>query len=97
MKGNIPMKLIAAITLMLAGATVQAQCVCRCVNGNNVPLCRSTLDLPPICPPTVCQIAPPSVSPIESPRLPPLGTSSCQQQQVFNPGSGRYEWRQVCR
>jgi hypothetical protein len=81
--------------LTVSGA--YAGCVCRCTNGQNVPLCSSTLDLPPICPPTVCPIQPPSIAPIQSPQLPPLGTQNCQQQQVLNPYTHQYEWRRVCR
>ena len=75
----------------------EARCVCRCVNGNMQPLCSSTLDIPPICPPTVCQIRTPSLAPLPSLKLPPLGTTSCRQAQVLNPYTGRYEWKRVCR
>lgn len=74
-----------------------AECVCRCTNGENVPLCTSTLEIPPICPPKVCPIAPPSIAPIQPPQLPPLGTQNCWQQQVFNPYTRKYEWQRVCR
>jgi hypothetical protein len=30
-----------------------AACVCRCVNGQMQPLCSSSIEVPPICPPTV--------------------------------------------
>jgi hypothetical protein len=74
-----------------------ADCVCRCMNGQNVPLCDNAIDLRPICPPMVCPITPPSVTPIQAPVLPPIGTQSCSQQQVLNPRTGQYEWRTICR
>ena len=82
---------------MLMPAAAQAACVCRCMNGENVPICESTLDMPPLCPPKVCPLAPPSLPPLSAPTLPPLGTRDCTQQQVYNPATGRYEWRQICR
>jgi len=74
-----------------------ANCVCRCTNGQNVPLCSSTLDIPPICAPTICPIPPPAIEPIQPPQLPPLGTQTCWQQQVLNPYTHQYEWQRVCR
>ncbi|MCE9549477.1 MAG: hypothetical protein K8R50_00425 [Betaproteobacteria bacterium] len=87
---------ILAVSL-LTTSVANADCVCRCTNGENVPLCNSTLDLPPICPPTICPIEPPSIAPIQAPQMPPLGTQNCWQQQVFNPYTNQYEWRRVCR
>ena len=74
-----------------------ADCYCTCMNGQNVPLCSSTLDIPPICPPRVCAIEPPSIAPINPPTIPPIGTRNCWQEQVFNNFTGRYEWQQVCQ
>ena len=91
------MNLFLMMVLALCTEQATAGCVCRCMNGDNVPLCSSSLDLPPICPPRVCPIAPPAVEPLAPLRLPPLGTSDCRQQQVLNPYTGRYEWRTVCR
>ena len=74
-----------------------ARCSCECVGGNVVPICQNATDLQPICPPRICPLTPPSIAPIQNPTLPPLGTSNCQQQQVLNPATGRYEWRSLCR
>ena len=54
--------------------TVEASCICSCVNGAVVPLCESSIDLPPICAPTLCPL--PSLRPIRTLRLPPLGASA---------------------
>ena len=83
-----------AFTILLM-ANADASCVCRCVDGEVQPLCSSSIDLPPICAPTICTIVPPSIAPIQ-PSLPPLGTSSCSQHQVLNPATNRYEWRSIC-
>lgn len=75
----------------------EARCTCQCVNGQMQPLCESSIDLPPICPPTICPIQTPSIAPLPSLGIPPLGTTRCRQVQVFNQYSMRYEWREVCR
>ena len=74
----------------------QAACVCRCIDGEMQPLCESSVDVPPICPVTVCAMVPPAVRPIQPLGLPPLGTSQCSQRQVLNPATRQYEWRSVC-
>ena len=75
----------------------QAACVCRCVNGQMQSLCSSAIDLPRICPPTVCGIVPPRIKPIMPPRVPPIGTTRCEMKQVQNPYTRRYEWKRICR
>jgi hypothetical protein len=74
-----------------------AACVCRCVNGQMQPICGSSLEIPPICPPTICQMVPPSIAPIPTPMVPPVGATSCRPEQVLNPHSRQYEWRTICR
>lgn len=91
--------LLAALwVLAAAGAgAAHAACACRCVDGEVQALCGRPLELPPLCTPRVCALPPPSLAPIETPRLPPVGTTECQQVQVHNPDSGRYEWKTICR
>jgi hypothetical protein len=60
------------------------------------PPCVSSIDVPPICPATVCAIPPISIKPIQPPGIPPLGTWLCTPRQVANPNTGRYEWRNLC-
>ena len=84
-------------TILFMNNNAYAACVCRCVGGEMKPICESSLDLPPICPPSICPIAPPSIAPLQPPTLPPLGTRNCNQQQVFNPLTGRYEWKTICK
>ena len=85
------------VLVCLWSGIASADCVCRCVNGQVQALCRSSLDIQPICAPQVCQVVPPSIEPIATPRVPPIGTSSCRQVQVQNPVTRQYEWKEVCR
>jgi len=72
-------------------------CQCKCVNGNVQAICSSTIDLQPICSPQICPLVPPSVRPIQPAELPPLGTTNCTMQQVYNSQRGLYEWKNICR
>lgn len=91
------MRLVGAIgVIMMLATPASANCVCRCVDGEMQPLCSNSIDIPPVCMPTVCAIVPPSITPITPPSIPPLGTSECSQRQVQNPDTGRYEWQRVC-
>ncbi len=95
MKKLLPILLVALVVLLGAALSAEAGCVCRCVNGRMVPLCTSSLDIPPPCY-GICAPPPPSIQPIQPPRIPPIGTSRCRQAQVLNPYTGQYEWRTVC-
>jgi hypothetical protein len=88
--------LLAIIFAAALTAQAAASCECRCVNGEMQPLCSSSIDIPPICPATICLIPPPSIAPIQPARIPPLGTSHCSPQQVLNPATRQYEWRSLC-
>ena len=82
---------------LLMSNNVYASCYCACVNGQVQAICQSSIDLQPICSPTICPIVPPSIQPIGSPTIPPIGTQECHQAQVYNPNTGRYEWQTVCQ
>ena len=84
------------IAILSYSKIVHADCYCACMNGENQPFCDSTLDLPPLCPSRVCQIETPSIEPLPSLDLPPIGTTYCQQEQVYDDYEGRYVWRNVC-
>jgi hypothetical protein len=88
--------LILGAALFLS-ANAQADCVCRCVNGEMQAICSNSLALPPICPPRICPLTPPAIEPLPSLRIPPIGTSECRPAQVLNPRTGQYEWREICR
>lgn len=86
--------LALGLTAPLVGPAM-ADCTCECVNGRMQPLCDSSIDLPPICPPTLCPLAAPSLEPLNPPTLPPLGTSECHQARVCDE-FGNCRWQQVC-
>jgi hypothetical protein len=88
---------IAGFIFLLAGFNAKAACICRCVDGEMQPLCETTLEIPPACPPAICNIPPPAVRPIPAPAVPPIGTGECLPRQVQNPVTGTYEWRTLCR
>ena len=92
---------VLVLSIILVGlATVTTgypDCICTCVNGENVALCSDSFDIEPICPPKICPIDVPSVSPIERPMIPPIGTDKCSYERVQNPKTGRYEWKTICR
>ena len=84
------------LLLLLLGCAAQASCVCECVDGRMQPICQSAIDLPPLCPPTLCPLASPSIAPLPRPTLPPLGTSQCRQARVCD-RFGNCHWQQVCQ
>jgi hypothetical protein len=87
------------LTLVVAlsfAKLVFADCYCACMNGINQPFCSSSIDIAPICSPRVCPIESPSIKPLPSLNFPPLGTTSCEQEQVYDDYEGRYVWREVC-
>jgi hypothetical protein len=89
--------LLVLALLMMGSVSSSAECVCRCVNGKVQAICTSSIDLKPICAPTVCPIVPPSIRPIQSPVVPPIGTTKCRKEQVLNPKTHVYEWKTICR
>lgn len=90
-------KLLISSALSLVSLGSYAACTCQCVNGQMQPICNNSMDMPPICPPTICPMTPPSVAPISPPAMPPLGTSQCSNEQVLNPYTRQYEWKRICR
>ncbi|CAE6946175.1 hypothetical protein R69608_05533 [Paraburkholderia nemoris] len=88
------------VLLSLLGAFAggaHAECECRCMGGQNRPICSSTMELPPLCAPTVCPLEPPSIQPLMAPQLPPLGTTNCQPRQVWNQYAQQYQWQRICQ
>ncbi len=86
---------VSAVLVATLPAPANAACVCRCINGQNQPVCSQVYEVPPICPPTVCMVAPPSVDQVQPYRLPPIGTSRCRREQVFDNDRG-WIWTSVC-
>lgn len=82
--------------LFITCGAAKADCICQCVNGSMQPICSSSIDLPPICPPTLCPMMAPSIPPISAPGLPPLGTTYCRQARVCDQ-FGNCRWQEICR
>ena len=91
---------LSAVAILLGLAAVPtwsyASCVCRCVDGEMTPICTSSIDIRPLCPPTICPLVPPSIQPIQPPVIPPIGTTRCEQKQVWSEAQHRYVWREIC-
>ena len=95
--GSMNKQLVVCAVLGMLSAAAHAECECRCMGGQNRPLCTNAMDLPPICAPTICPITPPSIQPLMAPQLPPLGTTNCQMRQVLNPYTRQYQWERICQ
>jgi hypothetical protein len=87
---------VISIFVIASFSDASAGCICQCVDGHMQPLCTNAIDVPPICPPTICPIMAPSIAPINSPTIPPIGTSICRQARVCDQ-FGNCQWQQVCR
>lgn len=87
---------VVAVLVFDSNQEAEAACRCVCVDGVKQNLCSSALDIKVPCI-GICPIKPPGIAPLPSLKLPPLGTTSCRQAQVYNSYTQRYEWRRVCR
>lgn len=92
--------IILALTLMVAlvlsTGRAHASCSCECINGRQVPVCSTFIEIRPICPITMCPIPPVSIQPGPVIQVPPVGGHRCYQAQVFDRYFNQYVWRQVC-
>ena len=94
-KNSLVLLMMIGFGVVLSDAA-PAACICRCVNGQVVPLCESAIEVPPVCSPLGCPLVPPSIAPLQPPTLPPLGTKTCKQEQVYNKHTQQYEWKEIC-
>jgi len=95
-------KMIAFAVLIMS---VQAEAACRWVwvdhDYNTMTpairkqVCNNTLDLPAIQSPSIRPIQQPQIRPLPSVGLPPLGTSSCRTESVYE--YGRWVNKRICR
>ena len=94
------MKIVFMTLLMLAtmtfGETANAGCTCECVNGRMQPLCENSLDMPPICPPTICPIMAPSLPRFQRPWYHRSVHQECQPAQSCDTFEN-CRWETVCR
>ena len=91
------MKKIVFVLILVFSKLTYGACECVCVSGEVEALCESTVEIKPICAPQVCPIQLPSIKPIPAPTVPPVGTSKCEQKQVYNNSTHRYEWETICK
>lgn len=70
-------------------------------NGNTPPvqkqICDSILDVPAVNLPGVQPIQSPTTKPVQTYNLPPLGTTQCTTQRVYDYGSGQWVDKRLCR
>jgi len=94
------MKRLLALSLFLAmpaSAECRWQWTCDGLgNCSNVPICDSTLEVPPPKPASIRPLAPLSVRPVPTPVVPPVGTTSCTPMQVRDAWGG-WSWQTICR
>jgi hypothetical protein len=86
---------LVGFILALSASAASAACVCRCVDGETRAICTSPADSRPICVQNLCPLTRPA-QPVDSIPAQPIGRPGCSQQQVLNPRTGQYQWRQVC-
>jgi len=91
-------KLIKLMLIVSLYCTTEAYaaCVCMCVSGVYQPVCQNAFDFRPMCPPTVCMPTMPAAKPIQMPFIRPIGTKSCNVEQVCD-NWGNCVWKTICR
>jgi hypothetical protein len=92
------MRVKPVVGIILAAALISssahAVCSVTFVNGQPAQICDNTLDLPALGVAGIARTVPPSIAPIGMPIIPPIGTTSCREAQVWDGSS--YVWRTVC-
>jgi hypothetical protein len=86
---------IIGLFLLMSGSAASAVCVCRCIDGEARAICGNRYDSKPVCAQNVCPLVTPS-RPVDTYPAQPIGRPGCSQQQVLNPRTGQYQYRQVC-
>ena len=99
---NITRKIILAVGLSFISTSASAGCRWVWVDDDynaSTPavqkqICDSTIDIPAIQSPSIQPIQRPQIRPIESLGVPPIGTTSCRNESVYEDG----EWvtKKVC-
>jgi hypothetical protein len=93
---NVIIKAAAVIIGVGLASIGPSEAACRLtfVNGHISQICDSTLDLPAIGVAGIPPPVPPSIQPLATPMIPPIGTTSCRQAQVWN--GTMYVWQTLC-
>lgn len=87
-----------AVSLLIAGSAY-GRCDCTCIDGQMVPACTSSLEVPPLCTQQYCSVQPSisPIGPIDSQVDNPVSKGVCETVLTTNPRTGRLQPRQVCR
>ncbi len=92
--------LLTLFLLLSVTSTASARCTWEwdCTTGTckQVPVCDSTLDLPPIKPLELPPLVLPPVKPLDPLVIPPIGTGRCGTEYLCN-ATGQCRWESVCR
>lgn len=99
------MKNLLAV-LVLISLSSGASAACRYVwvdSDHNVAtpavqkqICDSNIDLPAIRTPSIRPIQRPQIKPIQPIGIPPIGTTRCRMESVYNQNTRRWENKRVC-
>ncbi len=90
---TIPAYAIAFGLAVMLSTPASAECTCQCVGEVAQPYCTNALDVPPVCPATLCTLNTPPVAP---PSLTPLQSNQCGQSRVCD-AFGNCTWREICQ
>ena len=88
--------------VVLVPALAAASCSCACVDGQAKPICSNSLEIPTPCMASVCPLVAPTNPIMSMPSLtmpqtlPANPAERCMDREVYNPQTGRNEWRRLC-
>jgi len=92
--------LLTLVLLLTVTAPASAACTwewdCSRSPCRQVPVCDSTLDLPPIKPLELPPLVLPPIRPIDPLVIPPIGTRQCRSEYLCD-ATGSCRWETVCR
>ena len=88
------MKKAILFSILMVATNAWAECECKCIRGESVPVCDSELDIPlgclDLCPPSADLELPTTV-------IPQHGTNHCWEQEEWNDRTRRYETHTYCQ
>jgi len=104
-RSGLEMRLIVLLVGILGVTSASAACKVVWVDHDynaftpavQKQVCDSAFDLPAINNPGVQPIQQMKIKPFEPLALPPLGTTQCSTQQVWNQQAMRWEQKRICR
>ena len=107
MKSITAVLILICVTGILLVAPTPAAAACRYVWSDHdhntstpplrIPICDNAYEIPGINPPSIPPIQTPQIRPIQPLVIPPIGTTRCADESIYNPNTGRWENKRVCR